>query len=144
VTVVFDTPAHIGYAVSDLAAAMLYFSELLATEWEAPRWGHERDFLDESHEIRRWHLDYVFSEPASGVDGLRIELLAGASGTTWFTTRPAAVHHVAHYVDDVGMACEYMIKRGWTLELRHADPRPMSFAYLTAPSQTRLELLLRP
>lgn len=127
---------HVGYTVDELDDAMARFRAALGLTW-APVRTRAR-----SIELAGRPADVSF-RTAYSVDGPpHVELIEAIPDTIWTAT--PGVHHVGHWVDDVGAASARLEVAGWELAARVASDRSPGrwrWAYHHNPAGGYVELL---
>ncbi len=132
-------PYHVGLAVRDLDEARATLGPTFGLSFTDP--------LPGLREPRIWtpdgHVDWSLRRLCHSTGGpMRVELLEGDVGSTWFTDQVAQLHHLAFWVPSVAGAVEALAHDGWSLEITYvdADGKPSEFAYVTRPGHARREL----
>lgn len=129
---------HVGVATRDLDEGMAVIGAALGLTWAA-----EESVSDVQAQALDGPLDWGLRRVVHSHGGpMRIELLEGTAASVWATAKPAELHHLAFWVDDVAAAARSLIADGWSIELTAPDANgdPQMFAYLTKPGNARIEL----
>jgi len=131
-------PHHLGFAVADLDASMASVGDELGLTWREPVRDWVADFRTAAATVR-WQLSHVKS---TGDNGLVIELLQGAAGTTWYAPHGIAFHHYAFAPADRAHHHAALLASGWSVDLIRdvVDAATSSFGYYTRPGSPRVEL----
>ena len=134
-----ESPFHIGIATPWIDESMAHLADLLGLRFVAlPRPpGHHDTPTGPTKPAPR----VVYS--AAGP--LHLELLESAQDTVYAPELGVHLHHVGYWVDDLSGAIADAEQSGWHWEVTMMDDdgRPSTFAYLTRPGQTRIELVDR-
>jgi hypothetical protein len=131
-------PFHVGVATRRIEDGMAAVSAVFGCEWSAIREGAEPGLASPAGPVD-WQSRVAHSKQGP----LRIELLQGTPGSIWDTDAVAALHHVAFWSYDVGADAERLERGDWSIDITFYDDngRPFSFAYLSKPDTTRIELV---
>lgn len=130
---------HVGIVTRDLDEAMASVGPLLGLMWAEEMTGRDAPKMRGPN----GEVDWVLNRVVHSMGGpMRVELLEGGPGSVWETDRPAVLHHVAYWVDDIAAVATMLEADGWQLEVTVAteDGRPGMFAYLTKPGNARVEI----
>jgi hypothetical protein len=131
-------PFHVGIATRRVEDGMEAVSALFGTEWAAVRVGAEPGLSSPEGPVD-WQTRVAHSKQGP----LRLELLEGSPGSIWATDAVAELHHVAFWSFDVPGDVERLERGGWSIDLTFYDDdgNPFSFAYMSKPGNTRIELV---
>jgi catechol 2,3-dioxygenase-like lactoylglutathione lyase family enzyme len=133
--------AHVGIVTCDIDRAITTIANTLGLRFPPPI----TDLAAIAFADRAGNPLAGLRRVTTSLDGpMRVELLEGEPGSTWFTTEETRLHHVAYSVTDVAAAVAARAADDWRLEITLAHPtgEPNGFAYLVKDGEARIELTL--
>jgi hypothetical protein len=126
---------HVGVVVDDLTSSMATIGATLGIGW-APVQERVQIVRTGAGEVRHEPIRFTYS--AAGP--LHVELIESTEESVWETCPPGGLHHIGAFSDDVTTPPSTEM----TLEFGGGDrDAPVGFAYYTAPSGLRIELVDR-
>lgn len=132
------TAFHIGLTTRRLESALGTLSALFGVTWTRVIEDRVPGLVTADGPSDWW------ARRAHSVEGpLHMEVFEGSAGSTWATDRDLLVHHLAYWTDDLPAEVRRLETKGWSFELGILDGSgtPTDFAYLTHPSELRIELV---
>jgi hypothetical protein len=130
-------PSHIGLVTHVLEDAMEDLGRRFDLDWGTPR------TVVNGYVTPTGHADWTIRVVNSS-GPIAIELIEGAAGSLWATTKLFELHHYAFWSRDLAADVAALERKEYQVELTVAgDGKPRGFAYLVRPGSARLELIER-